>query len=75
MPCRICKMYPLQGFQLIADDLGGWGHATAELLQGIQDEYAGSPVLLWAARRQATCGASPHTVSCGKWTSIGKPGV
>ena len=52
-----------QGFQCIADDLGGWGAATAELLQGLQDEYAGSPTLLWCARRQATCTASPGTVS------------
>lgn len=55
--------FNVQGFQCIADDLGGWGAPTAELLQGLQDEYAGSPVLLWCARRQATCTANPATVS------------
>ena len=52
-----------QGFQCMADDLGGWGAPTAELLQGLQDEYAGSPVLLWCARHQAACSANPTTVS------------
>jgi hypothetical protein len=53
----------MQGFQCIADDLGGWGAPTAELLQGLQDEYAGSPVLLWCARRQSACTANPAIVS------------
>lgn len=47
----------------MADDLGGWGQTTGELLQLLQDEYSGSPVLLYAARRRAACTADPTTVS------------
>lgn len=41
----------LQGFNVMADDLGGWGHVTAELLGELRDDYPSSPVLLWATRR------------------------
>ncbi|BDA46653.1 Protein misato homolog 1 [Coccomyxa sp. Obi] len=40
----------LQGFQYFSDDLSGFGHFSYELLQMMQDDYARSPVLLFAPR-------------------------
>ncbi len=40
----------MQGFQYFADDLSGFGHFSYELLQMVQDDYARSPVLLFALR-------------------------
>lgn len=45
----ICR----QGFNVVVDDLGGWGSATAQLLGEVQDDYAGTPLLLWAARQHS----------------------
>ncbi|EIE19615.1 tubulin nucleotide-binding domain-like protein [Coccomyxa subellipsoidea C-169] len=38
------------GFQYFVDDLSGFGHFSYELLQMMQDDYARSPVLLFALR-------------------------
>lgn len=40
----------IQGIQFIVDDSGGFSSVAAEFLENIADEYANTPVLLYAAR-------------------------
>lgn len=47
-----------QGFNVMADDLGGWGQVTADLLGELHDDYPTSPVLLWATRQSASAPSS-----------------
>lgn len=40
----------IQGFQFVVDDSGGFSAVAADLLENIADEYANTPVLLFAVR-------------------------
>ncbi|KAH7566528.1 hypothetical protein ACOSP7_023060 [Xanthoceras sorbifolium] len=40
----------IQGFQFVVDDSGGFSSVAAEFLENIADEYANTPVLLYAVR-------------------------
>lgn len=53
----------VQGFNVMADDLGGWGQVTADLLGELHDDYPASPVMLWATRQSAA--GAPSTDAAG----------
>lgn len=61
----------------MVDDLGGWGQPAADLLAELRDDYAGSPVLLWATRRSAACPAAATDVRLGgrRLPALGAPKV
>ncbi|XP_015890039.1 uncharacterized protein LOC107424699 isoform X1 [Ziziphus jujuba] len=40
----------IQGFQFVVDDSGGFSAVAADFLENIADEYANTPVLLYAVR-------------------------
>ncbi|XP_039039611.1 protein misato homolog 1-like [Hibiscus syriacus] len=40
----------VQGFQFIVDDSGGFSPLAADFLESVSDEYANTPVLLYAVR-------------------------
>ncbi|KDO79314.1 hypothetical protein CISIN_1g0109571mg, partial [Citrus sinensis] len=73
----------IQGFQFVVDDSGGFSAVAADLLENIADEYANTPVLLFAVRspssqmnlrsRKQTIFRELHdTVSFSRLASFGK---
>eukprot|EP00873_Tetraselmis_striata_P018141 jgi/Tetstr1/438405/TSEL_026971.t1 len=40
----------LQGFQVMAEDLGGWGRVAADVLAELREDYANKKVLLFSVR-------------------------
>lgn len=40
------------GLQLFADDLGGWGGITHDVLQQLRDQYPSQPVLYFSLQQQ-----------------------
>ncbi|KAL4458321.1 hypothetical protein ABPG75_013186 [Micractinium tetrahymenae] len=54
----------LQGFQVLADDLSGFGQLAAHMLQQVRDEYgSGRPVVLFALRPGAAAAAAAAGVA------------
>jgi hypothetical protein len=46
--CNLC----FTGFQLLADDLGGWGGICHDVLQQLRDQYPSQPVLYFSLQHQ-----------------------
>lgn len=42
---------PHTGFQLLADDLSGFGGLSVRLLQELRDDYPNRPLMYYALRR------------------------
>eukprot|EP00879_Flechtneria_rotunda_P013994 GHRR01014621.1.p1 GENE.GHRR01014621.1~~GHRR01014621.1.p1 ORF type:complete len:376 (+),score=113.27 GHRR01014621.1:168-1295(+) len=42
----------MQGFQIFADDTGGWGGITLDLLQALRDTYAWQPLMYFSVQQQ-----------------------
>ena len=46
-------MSSVQGFQVMAEDLGGWGRVTADLLAELRQDYSKASVMLFSVRQGA----------------------
>lgn len=48
--CLTCPAQPL-GFQVFADDLGGFGSITQSLLEELRSDYSGKEVVVMSVRQ------------------------
>jgi hypothetical protein len=52
-PDKIALNYGMcAGLQLLADDLGGWGGISQDVLQQLREEYPTQPVLYFSLQQQ-----------------------
>jgi hypothetical protein len=72
--CNLC----FAGFQLLADDLGGWGGICHDVLQQLRDQYHSQPVLYFSLQQQqqqqasvaSSGGLTPAQTRCAVNTAI-----
>lgn len=72
--CNLC----CAGFQLLADDLGGWGGICHDVLQQLRDQYPSQPVLYFSLQQQqqqqaaapSSGGLTPAQTRCAANTAV-----
>lgn len=50
--CQQHKFVIRAGLQLLADDLGGWGGISQDVMQQLREEYPTQPVLYFSLQQQ-----------------------